>query len=494
MPAPELGSLRGLFSRPLREFLRSPMPEATIFDHMVAAVEERLARLPQNRPATWPRDRTLKMLLVGYSGNRNIGADVRVAEMVRQMRHLFGPERIDCEMLMIGNNGLAEQAPGVATIKAEGYLPEMLADRIGAADGIVACEGSMFKSNFSSMLALLLTGGLALASAEQKLAVAWGAEAGSMDDRLTAFVERYCKGALVIARNPPSERRLAALGLRTFLGADSAWTYRPASPVRAEEVLRSAGWDGRSPVTCVCPVNPFWYPVRPDLARARELAETGAHSEDHFGSVLFHERSPETASKYHQYLDQVASALRDHAGRSHPFVVIVGMEMLDRQACEDLAARLPGKVPVLLSGDLPAADVAAVLRRCDLLLSSRYHAILLATPGLVPVVGIPADERIPNLLGELGHPGLGVPADAPDLSGRLLEAITAATSGIDDLREAQGRLVAAQVRRIGLACQRLAVEVSHACPGFHEPDTGPGWDRFIPPVDPVVGGLLERYA
>jgi polysaccharide pyruvyl transferase WcaK-like protein len=457
---------------------------------MVAVIEQRRQSAPDVTPDPWPSDRALRLLLVGYSGTRNIGADVRTAEMIRQFRHVFGAERVDFEMLAIGGHGFAEKADGVVTTKLEGYLPDMLAGRLASADGVVACEGSMFKSNFSNMLALVLTGGLALASAERKLAVAWAAEAGAMEELLRRFVEGYCSEALVLARNPPSNELLAGCGLRTFLGADPAWTYRPASRERAEEVLASAGWDGAEAVTCVCPVNPFWYPVRPDVARARELARTGAHREDHFASVLFHEHSAEAVGKYHAYLDQLAEVLRERPG----LTVIVGMEALDQKACEDLAARLGGKTPILLSHEQVAADVVAVLRRADLLISSRYHALLTATPGLVPLVGVATDERIPNLLGELGRPELAVPADAADLSQRLAAAIAGATSDIDDLNRAQGRLATAQIRRIGLGGQRVAAEVADVYPGFHRPATTQGWEDFIPPLDPVITQLLEIHA
>lgn len=460
---------------------------------MVAAVAERRERAPERRSTEWPSDKALRLLLVGYSGTRNIGADIRTAEMIRQLRHLFGPDRIDFELLAIGDHGSAEKAEGVVTTRVEGYFPDLLAHRLATADGVVACEGSMFKSSFSNMLALLLTGGLALASAERKLAVAWAAEAGAMDELLRGFVERCCADALVLARTPPSERLLAGLGLRTFLGADPAWTYRPAPRERAEELLRAAGWDGSAPVTCVCPVNPFWYPVRPDIAKARELARTGAHSDEHFASVLFHERSQEAVDKYHTYLDQLAVAIAAHAGSARGFVVIVGMETLDRQACDDLAARLPGDTPILLSDELAAADAVAVLRRADLLVSSRYHAVLTAMPALVPTVGVATDERIPNLLGELGRPDLGVPADAPDLTERLAAAMAAATADTGDLRERQGRLVAGQIQRIGTGGRLVAAEVARTYPGFHQLEQATTWERFVPPVDPVLTELLERH-
>ncbi|WP_410625881.1 polysaccharide pyruvyl transferase family protein [Amycolatopsis sp. cmx-8-4] len=476
-------------SRRLREFLRSSTPEATMFQHMGDIVT-------RHRSSARPMatlESPLRLFLAGYSGTRNIGADIRVAEMVRQLRHMFGPRAIEFERLAVGDHGVAEPTPEVGTAKVDRYLPEVLQDRVAAADGVVACEGSMFKSSFSNVLALLLTGSLALASAQGKLAVAWGAEAGKMDPLLSDFVERFCAEGLTVARNPASERALAGLGLRTYLGADPAWTYRPASRDRAWKLLRSIGWDGARQITCVCPVNPFWYPVRPDVGRARELARTGEQPADHFGALLFHEQSPASGRRYHSYLERLASTLREHA-RSARFLVIVGMERLDRQACADLSEALGGEVPILTADELSAAEVVAVLRSADLLVSSRYHALLTAMPGLVPTVGVATDERIPNLMDELGRPDLCVPADAPDLAARLSQAIATATSDVDGLRGAQGRLVAGQVRRIGLGGRRVAEELARLHPGFHHLDTTASWERFVPDVDPAVADLLESNA
>jgi hypothetical protein len=37
----------------------------------------------------------LKLLFAGYNGNRNTGADVRVEEMIRQVRRVLGDEHLD---------------------------------------------------------------------------------------------------------------------------------------------------------------------------------------------------------------------------------------------------------------------------------------------------------------------------------------------------------------------------------------------------------------
>ena len=43
----------------------------------------------------WQPGEKLKLLFAGYNGTRNMGSDVRVEEMLRQIRHILGSERVD---------------------------------------------------------------------------------------------------------------------------------------------------------------------------------------------------------------------------------------------------------------------------------------------------------------------------------------------------------------------------------------------------------------
>jgi hypothetical protein len=40
----------------------------------------------------WSPGEKLKLLFAGYNGTRNTGSDVRVQEMLRQIRHVLGPQ------------------------------------------------------------------------------------------------------------------------------------------------------------------------------------------------------------------------------------------------------------------------------------------------------------------------------------------------------------------------------------------------------------------
>jgi len=47
----------------------------------------------------WKPGEKLKLLFAGYNGTRNMGSDVRVEEMLRQIRHILGAERVDLSVM-----------------------------------------------------------------------------------------------------------------------------------------------------------------------------------------------------------------------------------------------------------------------------------------------------------------------------------------------------------------------------------------------------------
>ena len=120
----------------------------------------------------------------------------------------------------------------------------------------------MFKSKFANALSAMMIGSLGMASAQNKLSVGYGAEAGHMDPLLAAMCGRYCSDSLVITRNVASRAILRDRGIPTELGTDTAWTFEPHGPDYGQKVLRDAGWDGVQPVLAVCPINPFCWPVK----------------------------------------------------------------------------------------------------------------------------------------------------------------------------------------------------------------------------------------
>src|SRR2546425_6165476 len=76
-------------------------------------------------------------------------------------------------------------------------FPPFLYREVRKHHGVIACEGSMFKSKFANALTTMMIGSLGLASAENKLSIGYGAEAGHMDRLIERMCGRYVRDSLI---------------------------------------------------------------------------------------------------------------------------------------------------------------------------------------------------------------------------------------------------------------------------------------------------------
>ncbi|HLA40838.1 MAG TPA: hypothetical protein VJ417_12625, partial [Candidatus Glassbacteria bacterium] len=218
------------------------------------------------RGKRWEPGTPLQLLFAGYNGARNTGSDVRVQEMLRQAYRILGEQNVQLSVMTQNfefSQGYFDQATQVFL---PDVFPPFLYHEVAETHGVVACEGSMFKSKFANALTTMMIGALGIAAAQNKLSVGYGAEAGYMDPLLAGMCRRYCSDSLVITRNEESRAVLRQLNVATELGTDTAWTFQPHGQEYGQRILREAGWDGKMPVLVVCPINPFWWPVKASVA------------------------------------------------------------------------------------------------------------------------------------------------------------------------------------------------------------------------------------
>src|ERR1700752_3744914 len=53
----------------------------------------------RGRGKRWEPGEKLKLLFAGYNGTRNMGSDVRVEEMLRQLRHILGADKVEFSVM-----------------------------------------------------------------------------------------------------------------------------------------------------------------------------------------------------------------------------------------------------------------------------------------------------------------------------------------------------------------------------------------------------------
>lgn len=442
----------------LQALMLSADPEADLraaYDARIAAARgER--RAPRSPAARW------RILLAGYSGAANTGADLRTGEIIRQLQAELGADRLELGLLVVGDHKLPFR-DRLTPERIAGYPPDCVHDLCARYDAVVVCEGSLFTSTFADGLAMLLTAFLGMATALGKPAVAYGAEADRMSPEISDFVRCHAAEALLIARNAASLRRLKDMGLTAELGTDTAWSYRPAHPAAGAAALRAQGWDGVAELLALCPTNPFRWPLITDPEKALLASLTGQEQPDHFRGMMFFQPAETSARRCAALLDAVAGAVRDHAARrrSGVFPVIVGMEANDRQACLDLADRLGAAKP-LVAGDAEPDLIVATLCAAARLVTARYHAALLAMTAGVPAVGLAYDQRVRALLAEAGHAELALDVEASGLSAALAGALDRLAAHRAELAGALSGFAARQQKLQAAMGRRVAAYLAEA--------------------------------
>jgi len=440
----------------------------------------------------WTPGEKLKILFAGYNGTRNTGSDVRVQEILRQVRHVLGAENVDFSVMTQNFDRTKGYFEGARQVHLPDVYPPFLFREVHANHGVVACEGSMFKSKFANALTTMMIGSLGIASAENKLSVAYGGDAGHMDDLIKQMCARYTSESLVITRSLESQQLLSGLGVPNELGADTAWTFEPHPPEYARQALRKAGWDEKTPILVLCPIHPFVWPVRASIGKYLARVTTGAYKDSQYRTVYFFESGAEVDRKFAHYVSGYAKAAKAFLQKHRVFPILVAMERLDAVACREIAKEIPG-TPVLTSDDYDMFQLVSILRACTYLVSSRYHGIVTCMPAQVVSAGVTMDERIRNLMRERGHQHLLLTVDDPDLEPKLLQVMESLVTEAEAIRENIGKAVVSNLKAMARMAIFLEDEVRRTYSEFPLRRGVLSWEDNLPPLSANLRKLVETY-
>jgi polysaccharide pyruvyl transferase WcaK-like protein len=444
------------------------------------------------RGDAWQSGKRLKLLLAGYNGTRNTGADVRVQEIVRQILRILGADNVELSVMSQNFEYTRGYFEDARQVHLPDVYPPFLHREIRRQHGVIACEGSMFKSKFANALSNMMIGALGIAAAQNKLSVAYGGEAGVMDPFLQKMCKRFCRDSFIVTRNPESQVVLGKLGIRSELGTDTAWSFEPLGPEFGRGKLMDAGWDGATPVLAICPINPFFWPVRPSIGKWFAHSVFGAYKKRYYRTIYFHRGGREVDTAYERYLSAMAAGVANYRKDRPVFAVLIGMEVLDRDACQRMSEKMGG-VPVFASDSYNMSELVSILRACDRILSSRYHAIVTSMPAGVPSAGVTMDERIRNLMRERGHEHLLMTVDDAELEDKIPDALHALDAEADQIRCANGRVVARNLKLMARMGTYLEEQVARTYPEFPLRSGVLSWEDYLPPLSPLLRGLIERH-
>jgi len=163
---------------------------------------------------------------------------------------------------------------------------------------------------------------------------------------------------------------------------DIAWTFEGADLSVGRRLIRDAGLPEKDSSLTVC--------ITPNLRVYKKFDGSGPSNE------------------YIKYLCQLIEHLcAAHNGR----VILIGHELRpdnskvkdDRTLCNYVLSALDKSLPVAhIDKVIAAAEIKSLIANCDLLISSRYHAIIAALSQGIPAAAIGWSHKYDELLAEVG--------------------------------------------------------------------------------------------
>ena len=108
-------------------------------------IEARKVRWMLGRGVPWKPGEKLKLLFAGYNGTRNTGSDVRVEEMLRQVRRILGPERVELTMMTFNFDRSRGYFEGTSQVRLPDIFPPFLASEVPKHHGVVAKFSSIYR-------------------------------------------------------------------------------------------------------------------------------------------------------------------------------------------------------------------------------------------------------------------------------------------------------------------------------------------------------------
>lgn len=394
-----------------------------------------LSRIGITEYATYQPGKPLKVLLVGYNGARNTGADARVVALVEQMAEAFGHEEIEMTVMTLSTDNVRGYFPDyVRLLPFPTFFCWSLFRAASAHHVAILCEGSTLTHTFSDALSMFFCEAAGIMKRQGKPCIAYGSDVTRLQPRLARLSRTMCSDVHFIARSKSALEVLQEMGFKSHLGTDTAWTFTiPPTKNNAREELLRQGWDGHKPLLGVAVINPYCWPVRPSFWRWAKAAALGQRALQ-YDKMYFFSDSPERREQYYRYINQMAEAAKAYRDAHEAFVVIIGMEKLDAQACSNLRALMDQPCASFTSRDHDVFAMTSVLHQLDALITSRYHAAVLSMLKAMPVVAVSMDNRLDGLFRDIGFAAkyLHHVGDA-DLTRRISHSLEEADANRNDI-------------------------------------------------------------
>lgn len=352
------------------------------------------------KPSVPAGDRpALRVLLLGYNGANNTGAEALLLADIEDVRAVLGPQAVITIPCINPPNlrRYIKEAPNLRIAPMPTIFLATLRRLVRENDLIMLVEGSTYMDTWTSAMLWAYLWTTRCADDMGKPCLAYAVDAGEIK---SAFNRRLVgheasKTSLIIVRAAAAAERLRALGVTAPLEvtADNAFTFRP-DPADAGLLARAWPEAGLN-VVGMALVDFYLWPVVMKLWGPREAC---------YKWPYYFTRSPERTRATEALARSYAAVADELIGRHGKSVALIGMEALDEALLCKVHGYMvhPERARIFCSREYSASQMVSLLRSLELLLTSRYHACVLSLAAQVPQIAIGHDLRLKTIYQELG--------------------------------------------------------------------------------------------
>lgn len=339
-----------------------------------------------------------KVLLVGYNGANNTGAEALLLSDIEDVRAVLGNDvPITVPTLNQANlRRYVQEGPHLRIAPIPTIYPLALRRLVAEHDLIMLVEGSTYMDTWTSAMLWAYLWTTHCAHAMGKPCLAYAVDAGQLSPANRRLVRREAsKTDLIITRSQAAADRLRACGVTAPIEvtADNAFTFRTAP---SDEAWVQRLWpEARSGLAGLAVVDFYLWPV---------VMRLWGRSQDCYKWPYYFSTSTERRRAAEALADGYAR-LADRLVREHDkAVALICMEQLDEPLARKVHQRMvhADRARVFSAREHDTSRMTTLLRSLDVLMTSRYHACVLSLAAQVPQLAVGHDLRLKTIYDELG--------------------------------------------------------------------------------------------
>ena len=338
-----------------------------------------------------------KVLLVGYNGANNTGAEAKLLVCIDEIRSVLGSD-VQITVPSLNEANLRRYLSETPTLKIKGFTPaSVLFDIrkfVKQSDLVFLVEGSCYMDTWGSALLWCYLLATRNAHSMKKPCIAYAVDAGSAGRFNRWLIRREAsKTDLILARTASAAQRLGKWGVKAPIEvtADNAFAFQPNPE---DKDLLKRVWPQAAHAVGVAAEDIYAWPVHMRLWDRKQYCYRWPYYYTH--SKASRQKS--------DLLAKVLAVQSDDIIEEHDKdIALLSMEGLDAGFANKVQRLMkhPERTKVFTSLEYNASQITSVLRNLDLLITSRYHAGVLSLPNLVPQTAIGHDLRIRDLYADL---------------------------------------------------------------------------------------------